>query len=177
MPTIIRRAVTGHDAKNRSVFLMHGPASDCYEPPGSGGLHISEIWVTAETPADNTGARDAADHPRRLEPPPGGSIFRIISYPPDKQRVATMDRSRLYAEMGAAHAAAHDASRHPGMHKTNTIDYIVVISGEIYALMDEGEVLLKPGDCMVQRGTNHAWSNRTDEPCVLAVVLIAARPV
>jgi len=177
MHRVIRRAVSGHDAKGRSRFLIEGPAANCYEPSGSGGLWISEIWETAATPADNGGTEDAADHPRRLEPPPGGSIFRVISYPPDRQRVATMDRSRLYAGMGAGHAAGHDASRHPGMHKTNTIDYVVVISGEIYALMDEGEVLLRPGDCLVQRGTNHAWSNRTDEPCLLAVVLIAARPL
>ena len=67
--------------------------------------------------------------------------------------------------------------RHPGFHKTDTIDYAIVLSGEIYALMDEGEVLLKAGDVLIQRGTNHAWSNRTEEPCCVAFVLIDAEPV
>ena len=67
--------------------------------------------------------------------------------------------------------------RHPGFHKTATIDYAIVLSGEIYALMDEGEVLLKAGDVLVQRGTNHAWSNRTEQPCCIAFVLIDAEPV
>ena len=70
-----------------------------------------------------------------------------------------------------------DNTRHPGFHKTDTIDYAIVLSGEIYALMDEGEVLLKAGDVLVQRGTNHAWSNRTEAPCCIAFVLIDAEPV
>jgi quercetin dioxygenase-like cupin family protein len=65
-------------------------------------------------------------------------------------------------------------ARHPGMHKTNTLDYAVVLSGEIYAVMDEDEVLLNAGDCLIQRGTNHAWSNRTDQPCRIAFVLVDA---
>ena len=67
--------------------------------------------------------------------------------------------------------------RHPGFHKTDTIDYAIVLSGEIYALMDEGEALLKAGDVLIQRGTNHAWSNRTEQPCCIAFVLIDAEPV
>src|SRR5882672_4058481 len=79
-------------------------------------------------------------------------------------------------ETRAAHAAGKAGRRHPGMHKTCTVDYCIVLSGEIWAVLDEGEVLLRAGDCLVQRGTNHAWSNRTDKPCVIAFVLIAARP-
>ena len=67
--------------------------------------------------------------------------------------------------------------RHPGFHKTDSIDYAIVLSGEIWALMDEGEVLLKAGDVLIQRGTNHAWSNRTEQPCCVAFVLIDAKPV
>jgi hypothetical protein len=75
--------------------------------------------------------------------------------------------------------AARDKNnpRHPGFHKTDTIDYAIVLSGEIWAMMDEGETLLKQGDVLVQRGTNHAWSNRTNEPAILAFVLIDADPV
>jgi Cupin domain len=70
-----------------------------------------------------------------------------------------------------------DASRHPGMHKTDTVDYALVLSGEIWALMDEGETLLRAGDTLVQRGTNHAWSNRGDQPCLVAFILVSARPL
>jgi len=63
-----------------------------------------------------------------------------------------------------AQAAGKSGRRHPGMHKTRTVDYCIVFSGEIWAVLDEGEVLLRAGDCLVQRGTHHAWSNRTDEP-------------
>ena len=78
---------------------------------------------------------------------------------------------------GRAAATDRNNPRHPGFHKTATIDYAIVLSGEIYAMMDEGEVLLKAGDALVQRGTNHAWSNRTQEPAVVAFVLIDAEPV
>jgi uncharacterized cupin superfamily protein len=70
-----------------------------------------------------------------------------------------------------------DASRHPGMHKTRTVDYALVLDGQIWALMDEGELLLEAGDCLIQRGTNHAWANRSDRPCRVAFILIDARPL
>jgi len=76
-----------------------------------------------------------------------------------------------------AQAAGKTERRHPGMHKTNTVDYAIVLSGEIWAVLDEGEVLLRAGDCLVQRGTNHAWSNRAEKPCVIAFVLVAAKPL
>ena len=79
--------------------------------------------------------------------------------------------------MGAAHALVEDNPRHPGMHRTDTVDYAVVVSGEIWAVMDEGETLLRAGDCLVQRGTSHAWSNRSDRPCRVAFVLVSARPL
>jgi quercetin dioxygenase-like cupin family protein len=79
----------------------------------------------------------------------------------------------------AGRSAAFDrgSPRHSGFHKTSSVDYAIVLSGEIYALMDEGEVLLKAGDVLVQRGTNHAWSNRGDESAYVAFVLIDAEPV
>lgn len=76
-----------------------------------------------------------------------------------------------------AQAADPAIRRHPGMHKTDTVDYAIVLSGEIYAVLDQDEVLLRAGDCLIQRGTSHAWSNRTQEPCAIAFVLVAAKPV
>jgi uncharacterized cupin superfamily protein len=73
-----------------------------------------------------------------------------------------------------AQAAPREKRRHPGMHRTRTLDYAIVLSGEIYAVLDEGEVLLEAGDVLVQRGTNHAWSNRSERPCRIAFVLVDA---
>jgi mannose-6-phosphate isomerase-like protein (cupin superfamily) len=91
-------------------------------------------------------------------------------------RLATLAPDTFFAEMGAQ-AADKAHRRHPGMHRTHTLDYCVVLSGEIYVVLDEGEVLLRAGDCLVQRGTRHAWSNRTEEPCIIAFVLVAAMPL
>jgi mannose-6-phosphate isomerase-like protein (cupin superfamily) len=155
---------------------MDGESPYCFFLEKAGGLRLTELWETRSAPADNSGARDAAEHERRIAPVGGGTVFRIIEYPPDNVRLKTLAPDSFFPEMGAQ-AADKAQRRHPGMHKTNTVDYAIVLSGEIYAVLDEGEVLLRPGDCLVQRGTRHAWSNRTEEPCVIAFVLVAAKPV
>ena len=176
MPKRHRRLVTGHDAKGRSVVLMDGESPYSFSLEKAGGLQLTELWETRSSPADNSDAKDAADHERRIAPVDGGTVFRIIEYPPDRERLATLSPDTFFAEMGAQ-AADPARRRHPGMHRTHTLDYCVVLSGEIWAVMDEGEVLLRAGDCLVQRGTNHAWSNRTDEPCTIAFVLVSAKPL
>lgn len=176
MPRSVRRAITGHNADGKSIFIIEDVASNVFVAPKGGGVAVTELWETTESPANNSGADDAGARQFRLEPPPGGSIFRIIDYPPDTQRLAGMDREANFAQMGAAENLDRDKPRHPGFHKTDTIDYVIVLKGEIYALMDEGEVLLKEGDVLVQRGTNHAWSNRTQDVATLAFVLIDSKP-
>jgi mannose-6-phosphate isomerase-like protein (cupin superfamily) len=174
----IRRVVTGHDGAGRSVLVMDGAAPHVYRrSPGS--AVVTELWETRSTPADNRGRAEVTDHPFRLPPPKHGSVFRIIEYPPDRERLAALEAQRASADDGSGHGAAFDrgSPRHPGFHKTATVDYAIVLAGEIYALMDEGEVLLRAGDVLVQRGTNHAWSNRSDEPATLAFVLIDAEPL
>jgi len=176
MPERHRRVVTGHDAQGRSVVLMDGDSPYGFFLEKAGGLQLTELWETRSSPADNSAPGDAADHERRIEPVSGGTVFRIIEYPPDRVRLATLDPDTFFTEMGAQ-AADPAHRRHAGMHRTHTLDYCVVLSGEIWAVMDEGEVLLRAGDCLVQRGTRHAWSNRSEEPCVIAFVLIAAKPL
>ena len=138
---------------------------------------VTELWETRGCPADNHGNAEVTDHPFRLAPPANGTVFRIIEYPPEC-RLAALERQRAAPDDGSGHTAAFDRAdpRHPGFHKTHSVDYAIVLSGEIYALMDEGEVLLKTGDVLIQRGTNHAWSNRSDAPANLAFVLIDAAP-
>jgi mannose-6-phosphate isomerase-like protein (cupin superfamily) len=178
MTRTIRRVVTGHNAAGKSVFVMDGAAPHVYRrSPGS--AVVTELWETRSAPADNRGADEVTDHPFRLAPPKQGTVFRIIEYPPDKERLAALAKERAEGDDGSGHIAALDrgAPRHPGFHKTHSVDYAIVLSGEIYALMDEGEVLLKAGDVLIQRGTNHAWSNRGDTPAYLAFVLVDAEAV
>ena len=173
-----RRVVTGHNAQGKSIFIMDGP-SPVVHSRGAGSTAITEFWETRTTPASNAGHDDPTiGQPQRVPPPKNGSKFRVVEYPPDSQRVAAL----------RAPDASHDSksegyvrdlknARHPGFHKTDSIDYAIVLSGEIHALMDDGEILLKPGDVLIQRGTSHAWSNRAEQPCCIAFVLIDADPV
>src|ERR1035437_2687381 len=174
----IRRVVSGHNAEGKSIFILDGLAPHTFTR-GPGSTFVTELWETRVSPADNSGNEDPTNHPYRLHPPSGGSVFRVIEYPPDKQRIAAIEREGKEHDDGARQGVLIDREnpRHPGFHKTNSIDYVIVLSGEMYALMDEGEVLLKPGDILIQRGTNHAWSNRSDEPAHLAFVLIDAAPL
>ena len=173
-----RRVVTGHNAAGRSIFIMDGPTPHVFSRT-KGSAVVHELWETAGTPADNRGSADAIARGHRLPPPPHGSVFRVIEYPPDAERLAAIAREHALPDDGSGRAAATDRNnpRHPGFHKTATIDYAIVLSGEIFAMMDDGEVLLQAGDVLIQRGTNHAWSNRTDETAVVAFVLIDAEPL
>jgi len=178
MPKKFRRVVTGHDAAGRSIFIMDGATPHVFQrTPGS--AIVNEMWETAATPADNRGSADAIARGHRLQPPKGGSVFRVIEYPPDSKRLAAIAREEKLPDDGSGRTAATDRNnpRHAGFHKTSTIDYAIVLSGEIFAMTDDGEVLLQAGDVLIQRGTNHAWSNRTSEPAVVAFVLIDAEPV
>jgi hypothetical protein len=172
MPFKPKRIVTGHDEHGNSIILMNGEAPNSRLLASAGGLQRTELWETKSFPVDNSGDADGAEHTNTFSPTPQGTMFRIVEYPPDSVRLKTLDPA---AHFGGA--ADHGGKRHPGMHKTNTIDYAIVLAGEIYAVMDKGEALLRAGDCLVQRGTNHAWSNRSEEPCVVAFVMIAANPM
>jgi hypothetical protein len=167
----VRRVVTGHDAEGRSIILTDGPAPTVMT--SATNATITDLWETTQTPASNSGGEDASLRPVHLMPPNNGSIFRIVEVPPDSERDFG-NCEAAFAAMGAADVLDHGNSRHPGFHKTNTVDCVVVLEGEIWALMDVGETLLKAGDVLVQRGTNHAWSNRSDRVCRIAGVMIDA---
>lgn len=169
-----RRLVTGHDEQGNSIFILDGPAPNIREPESSPGLAMIDFWETSESPASNAGTADAADRPMSLSPPPGGTIFRILVLPPESQRNFAGVKD-TFSQWGEGHVLTKN--RHPAFHKTNSIDYAVVLEGEVWALMDIGEQLLKQGDVLVQRGTNHAWSNRSDKPVRIAFVLVDAKPL
>lgn len=154
MNKIPRRIVTGiKDGK--STIVEDGIVQNAVEHFPN--LIISDVWNTQQMPASqdfetqipNTGFPQT---------PKNGTYFRYVSIPPDK-------------ELGVKVKVGEP---HPMMHQTQTLDYIIILSGELYLIMEEGETLLKPGDIVIQRGTNHAWSNRSDEPCIQLAVLIDA---
>jgi mannose-6-phosphate isomerase-like protein (cupin superfamily) len=166
-----RRVVTGHDASGRAVVLIDGVAPNAKLRKAT-GLTSTLLWVTDESPADNSGGADSAERDIGVAPPPRGSIFRVVDFPPAAESGA-VDNAAMLKEMGIARAA-HSDPRHATMHRTRSIDYAVVVSGEIDMLLDDSEVHLEAGDVLVQRGTNHAWVNRGKESCRIAFVLIDA---
>ena len=172
----VRRVLTGHDVDGRSTIIADGQAPNMKEMPSFPGLALTDLWETTSAPAGNEGHADAAARPVRLEPPKNGSIFRIVEFPPDASRPRDSDGAAGFKAIGAGHAQDKHSSD-PMMHKTSTIDYIVVLKGEIHAVLEKGETLLRPGDVFIQRGTNHSWSVRGSEPCIVAVVLVSAKPV
>jgi mannose-6-phosphate isomerase-like protein (cupin superfamily) len=172
----IRRVVTGHDGQGRSVIASDGASPNTIAIMESPAFGMTDLWVTHGAPADNGGTGDPAARTIVLEPPPRGTIFRVVEFPPDAQLAGKFDRVEAFAAIGARDALAPDGSRHPGMHRTHSVDYAIVLSGEIWAVMDVGETLLRAGDCLVQRGTNHAWSNRSQTPCLVAFILVDAQP-
>ena len=171
----VRRVLTGHDAGGRSTFIADGEATNIKQSPAMPGLALTDLWETTGAPASNAGDKDAADRPVRLEPPKNGTILRLVEFPPDSQWRTSRSRE-AFAAIGAGHTADKSSSD-PMMHKTSTVDYIIVLKGEIYAIMETGEKLLRAGDVLVQRGTNHSWSVRGNEPCIVAVVLVSANPI
>jgi mannose-6-phosphate isomerase-like protein (cupin superfamily) len=180
MADTYRRVVTGFDADGRSIVAMDRPPG----PVDARGT-LLEMWATDATPADNTIPGDAADRPVMLEPSVNGSKFRFFRVAPESTLPSIEERNDAFdarletmddAERADALRIRHDTTRHPGMHETLTVDYIILLSGEVTMLLDEGQVDLKPFDTVIQRGTNHAWVNYGTETAVLAGVLINAHP-
>lgn len=167
----IRRVVTGHDATGRAIVAIDGAAPNVKLRKAT-GLTSTLLWVTDESPADASGNADRAQREIGVAPPPRGSIFRVVDFPPSAD-FGAVDNQAMAREMGIGKAGKTPV-RHGTMHRTRSIDYAVVISGEIDMLLDDSEVHLRAGDVVVQRGTNHAWVNRGNEACRIAFVLIDA---
>jgi mannose-6-phosphate isomerase-like protein (cupin superfamily) len=175
---VVRRIVTGHDKSGKAVVIADGPTPNVFKPPARPGVQIMNCWRVSESPAKLAGNAETvpADARVSLEPGEHGSVFRVIDFPPERDWIDKVDRAAAHASFaafGAAHAADASAKPpHPLMHKTKTIDYAICLEGEMYLVLDDSEVLVKPGDVVVQRGTNHAWSNRSNKNCRMAFVLI-----
>lgn len=168
----VRRLITVDDENGKSRAIADGASPDVRTDPARPGFRSTRIWVTDRTPARIAGLRDTVDAPHALEPPPGGSVCRIVTFPPDASwqgRVTAADVQRHFEVMGSPGASRHapDAP-HPYLQQTRTLDFCLVLEGEITLVLDTTEVPLAAGDTVVQRGSRHAWSNRSDKPCVVA---------
>lgn len=178
----MRRVVTGHDKNGKSVFISDNEINRTVSLDALPAIKLlEEIWCTEDIPAIPVNQDDPTVHMSSFVPNPKGTRFRFFTTVPDAWTNLAMEQgldmdslnNELHAKMpGLAESMEPE---NPGMHTTDTIDYGVVLSGEVYLELDDGqEVLLKQGDTYIQNGTRHAWRNRSDAPCVIAVVMVGA---
>lgn len=173
-----RRIVTGHDAAGKAVILEDAPPPRVVRLTGDLGPWFYEVWNTRETPARiDRASGEPPEEGIQLAPPRGGTRIRVLDIPPEDERIKDVSAEAArahFAEIGAASASSHGGagSRHPFMHRTETIDYGIVLEGEITLVLDEGETVVRAGDIVIQRGTNHGWANRSGRNCRIAFILI-----
>ena len=178
MVSKFRRVVTGVNEKGESIIQFDGEAENILLFPGWPGAAATELWVTSEIPVDNTGQEDRGARPFKHDPDPSGTIFRIVEIPPEIQGAMEIDTDVAFDAMGSKNKpTSKDRVKHPTMHFTDSVDYLVLLSGELTMIMDVGEVTLKPGDFVVQRGTRHGWANRGNTPVILVAALVDAKHI
>ena len=172
----IRRLITGENEQGRAVFIEDGPSPAVKVVPERPGYRVTNIWRTHATPS-GIYASDSISHQNGVLPPEHGTVIRVIDYPPepkDPKEIAAMQAATFASLYPDADHTLKDGD-HPGMHKTDTIDYAIMLEGEITAILEGEEKVIRAGDILIQRGTNHAWANRSDKPARIAFVLIDAR--
>ena len=177
--TSIHRVVTGHDAHGKALVASSGPLNTVVELSAIPGTVFHEIWSTAGSPARIDNCLDPTDGPLVLPPPSEGTRIRYVDIPPDTTEFLTHGANLVrdaFKQIGdPAASTVKSNSPHPLMHRTESIDYGVVIEGQITLVLDDSEVELEKGSVVVQRGTNHAWANRSGRTCRMLFVLIDGR--
>jgi len=166
-----RRVVSIDREPGKSSLVCDGPSPDGLLDPARPGFASSRLWVT-----DGARAKivfESLHLPRRLEPPPGGSVLTVVTFPPDanwRGKVGSAEVQAYFRAAGSAGASTYSPQApHPYMQKTRTLDVCAVLEGEIVLVLDTQEVPVKAGDIVVQRGTNHSWNNRSTNPAVVAI--------
>jgi len=174
MPGKVRRIVTGVNAAGRACIISDTQMPTAEVAPGAPVR--AGLWITDAAPASNEGAHDPVPDGVITRIPPahrGGTVFRIIDFPPDSAHAL----APAELERRGARTTPERSAKHPGFHVTDTVDYAICLEGEIWAVLDEGETLMRAGDVLIQRGTYLAWSNRSGRMCRVAFILIDAKPL
>ncbi len=176
MSTAIRRVVAGKDESGKAVAIADGIITNTFTNKDM-GVASTLLWATNSSPADMSSRDDPAGRRIGMQPPPNGTIFSIIEFAPQKLVQSDPElRKQMMRKMGLGPEGGFRPNHVlPGMHRTRTLDYVLVLSGEIDLVMDDSEVHLKQGDVVVQKGSNHAWVNRGETPCRIAAVVIDAK--
>jgi quercetin dioxygenase-like cupin family protein len=177
MTGFVRRVVTGHDENGKAIVISDGLTPNLKTNPLRPGHRTTDIWKTTAAPVILSKEEpEPTAGPRIIHPTPQGTIIRIAEMQPetDEIRNLTPEQSReIFRAVGNEAASTFGrGGRHPLMHRTETLDYAVILEGELTMLLDESEVTLKTGDVLIQRGTNHAWVNRSNKVCRILFVLI-----
>jgi hypothetical protein len=174
----VRRVVTGRDLNGKSVFVLCDDAPRSLDYAHIPGMSNTQVWATPPQPRLDGGVRDPTLSPVTVVPEPGGTQLMIVRFPPDtvmrspRFDPVAADRENREWLPGLAERFEPEA---PGMHTTDTVDYGIVLSGEIWLELDEGVTQhLRQHDVVIQNGTRHAWRNETDKEAVMAFVLIGA---
>ena len=170
----VRRIVTGHNAQGRSFFEQDGASPAQRTDAERPGYRVTNLWRTL--PSGTAHTADSIVEHQGVLPPAGGTVVRIIDWPTEPQDPVELRRlmDKIFASMFPDAHRDIKPGEHPGMHTTDTVDYAIVLEGEIVAIMEEGETVMRQGDVLIQRGTAHAWANRSGKPVKVAFILIDA---
>ena len=172
----IRRVVTTLDAGGKAIALFDTRVPLKAAGAGSRATSGAILWSTEGSPADPSVKTDMAAKVRGLATPKGGTVFRLVEYPPTTPEQDAQLPLDSMMKIAGDHAPSRGMSpRHPAMHRTRTVDYAVIMSGEIDMLLDDSVLHFKPGDVVIQQATNHAWVNHGKEPCRILFVLIDSK--
>jgi hypothetical protein len=172
-----RRIVTGHDADGKAIILSDASPGRTYMIGGPMGAKFHEVWNTRQSPAlIDSSSIEPEETNLVLAPPKGGTRIRVIDFPPEGEAIRNLTKDEAnsaFKSMGGGDASkAGQGSPHPLMHRTETIDYGIVLEGEMTLVLDRAETTIRSGDIVIQCGTNHAWANRSGKTCRMAFVLI-----
>jgi mannose-6-phosphate isomerase-like protein (cupin superfamily) len=161
--------VTKLDESGKSVVMFdeHAPVLAMRSANGT-----SDVWATTRTPAQVSFTEDLGKTKVGISPPRSGTSFRVVDFAPTTESISKLPLNTVMKIVGADAPKRGLPPRHPMMHRTRSVDYAVVISGEIELMLDDSEVTLKPGDVVVQQATNHAWINRGKDYARVMFVLV-----
>ncbi len=175
----VRRLVTTRDDKGRSKLLVEGQAKASVSHPAWPGMGATMLWTTDQVPADKRGDIDATVREFHAMPKPGGVNFVVAQFPPEAEYRTMPPAEQKAARNVDDFLAGHDMSHEDvmiGMHATETIDYDIILSGQLTLILDSGEYVLGPGDAVIMRGDRHAWRNDGSEPAMMAAATVSTEP-